>query len=183
MKLNFLLLHFHKMMLLTKLESSSTVSLTSCCPVVDTDGGMRQEGHLNGSAEWSNSKEMKITSLYSSTPPADWAQWGSLHSFIVTAVMCSCTHTFYRLCRMTQVSVCLMGKISRLTLGKQRQKNMSWAPTEVTLVPRRVVMLDESPGLWSQEFVGTGYTKRGSWEMANQGWPQRQDQTREFPSF
>lgn len=34
---------------------------------------------------------------------------------------------------------------------------MSWAPTEVTLVPRQELMLDESPGLQSQEFSGTGY--------------------------
>lgn len=34
---------------------------------------------------------------------------------------------------------------------------MSWALIEVTLVPRQELMLDESPGLQSQESSGTGY--------------------------
>lgn len=83
---------------------------------------MRQEGHLSGSTERSTSKEMKITSLYPSKPPGYWALWGSLQSLDVTAVTYVPVPTLSTdYAEMTQVPVCLTGKVTHLTPGEQRQ--------------------------------------------------------------
>lgn len=188
MKLNFVLLHFqhrvHKLILLAKKGIFVTCLPHSLLPpVVDTDGGMRQEGHLGGSTEWSSNKEIKITSLCPSTAPADWTLWGSLHSLIVTAVTWVPVPTLSTdFAKMTQVPACLTGRaVTQLTSSKQRQKYVMGSYRSHSCAKARTHAGWESR-LQSQEFSGTGYVYEER-KLRSPHWPQKQDRTHGFSSF
>lgn len=110
---------------------------------------------------------MKITSPYPSQPRADWAPWGFLHSFTVTAVTWVPVSTLSTLCR-NDTGSCMPHRESNLVSSRQAETKICHGFLQKSLLCQG----KRSPWLQSR-----GLQELGIWREEAKKGPQQTPET------